>query len=330
MMSGWRQGGDEMTATTLRVATVQLESRQGDLAGNLARAAPLVEEAAGRGARLILLPEFLATGYVFSRELWDAAEPRDGPTARWLAEQAGRWGALVGASFLEAEGEDFYNTFVLAGPGGEAGRVRKATPAAFEAYFTRGRPGPHVLDTALGRIGVGICFENQLAATPRRFHAREGAADLVLMPHSAPLPQPWRPIPPAAIEAYRGTLEALPEHYARALGVPVVLSNKVGPWRTPLPGLPFLDQDSRFPGLSAIADSDGRLLARLGEEPGVLVEDVKLDPARWRAEPPACAGFWAMPVPPMVHLFRLFQGLGYIAYQASADRKARARATCGR
>jgi N-carbamoylputrescine amidase len=90
----------------------------------------------------------MPTGYIFTTEIWDGAEPKSGPTVRWLCENSKRFNVWMGTSFLEADGEDFFNTFVLATPDGkEAGRVRKCPPAAFEAYFTVGSPGSHVIDT---------------------------------------------------------------------------------------------------------------------------------------------------------------------------------------
>lgn len=74
-------------------------------------------------------------------------------------------------------------------------------------------------------------------------------------------------------------LQESPRIYAHALGVPVVFANKCGPLDTPLPK-PFPRQRTRFPGLSAIADSDAVMKIQLGGEEGVIVTDVSLDPAR--------------------------------------------------
>jgi N-carbamoylputrescine amidase len=174
------------TVTILRVAAVQMESKNGLVEANLQHATPLVNRAAGMGARLILLPELMAAGYVYTAAIWNGAEPGGGPTVKWLQETSRKLGIWLGTSFLEADDEYFFNTFVLTMPDGrEAGRVRKQTPAFSEAYFTRGHAGPHVLQTELGRVGVGICYENQLAYTPRTM-CRE-SADLLLMPHSMPI-----------------------------------------------------------------------------------------------------------------------------------------------
>ena len=102
--------------TTLRVAAVQVESRNGEGARNLARAAPWVARAAERGAQLVLCPEFLATGYIYDTSIWRAAERAGGLTERWLGDLARRHAIHVGASYLESDGDDFHNTFALAAP----------------------------------------------------------------------------------------------------------------------------------------------------------------------------------------------------------------------
>jgi hypothetical protein len=80
----------------------------------------------------------------------------------------------LGGTFLEACGEEFYNTFALISPDGDLlGTIRKARAASFETFFFRdGGWGPHVIDTELGPIGVGICYENMLAASPLLFTAK--------------------------------------------------------------------------------------------------------------------------------------------------------------
>jgi N-carbamoylputrescine amidase len=102
--------------------------------------------------------------------------------------------------------------------------------------------------------------------------------------------------------------------------------NKCGPWHSPLPGLPLVSQRSHFPGLSSIADSDGSLLAQLGAEQGVIVEDVTLDPARKKTHLPARRGRWALDVPWAASLFQLVEAAGGLWYRRSAKRRRRARA----
>ena len=92
-------GGRSMSAqapalggsSTIRVAAIQTPAAQSVPAG-LAHATPLVERAAAQRAQLVLLPELMATRYVFSAEIWDSAEPNQGPTVQWLRDNARRLG----------------------------------------------------------------------------------------------------------------------------------------------------------------------------------------------------------------------------------------------
>ena len=174
--------GDGMT--TIRVAAVQAQSLPGQIQANLDHAAGLVEQAAAHGASIVVLPELFSWGYVPNRAVWDAAEARGGQTDRWLAATARRLGIYLGAGAADTDGTDFFNVFTLAAPDGQiAGRAYKANAEA--SIFRRGRAA-HLIDTPAGRIGVGICADNQFAATLRIMH--EQRADLILMPHAWPTP----------------------------------------------------------------------------------------------------------------------------------------------
>jgi len=296
----------------VRVAAVQMESKNGLVEANLEHATPLVEQAAREGAKLVLLPEFMPTGYIFTTAIWDGAEPSNGLTVQWLKANSKKFGIWLGTSFLEAEGEHFFNTFVLATPdGGEAGRVRKQTPAAFEAFFNKGGPGPHVMETELGKIGVGICYENQLAYIPQIMY-RE-SVDLLLMPHSSPI-----------IAQMVFSVAELAPRYARLLDIPSIVCNKCGRWQAVYPGLPFYKADSRFPGLSTIADSDGSIKAQLKDEERVIVADVTLEPGRKTRQAPQGHGRWAGKGPWARNGSRAVEAVGKLYYTLSLERKRRA------
>jgi N-carbamoylputrescine amidase len=313
------------TKRTIRVAAVQMVSENARVADNLKHATGFVEEAAKRGAKLVLLPEFMPPGYVFTEEIWDGGEPGVGPTVKWMKETSKRLGIWLGTTYLEADGEDFYNTFVLTNPEGEEdGRVRKQTPAVAEALFTRGETGTHVINTKLGKIGVGICLENALAYTPRNMYLQ--SVDLMLQPHSSPGHTVNKLRSAKTAELFKIALAKRSVIYANMLGIPVVFCNHSGKFITPMPGLPFLNQDSHFDGLTSIADSDGTLKAQLGSEEGVIVEDVILDPALKKKVPPTTYGRYAMPdghwTKWIVLLIEAIYGLGY---RLNSERKRRAR-----
>jgi N-carbamoylputrescine amidase len=311
----------------LRVAGVQVESLNGAVDANLGRAGARVAQAAEHGARLVLCPEFLAPGYIYDRSIWQWAEPRGGPTERWLRARAAAHGVYVGATYLEVDGDDFYNTFALAAPDGSvAGRVRKESLPGFEGWYFRSGSGSKVIDTDLGRIAVGICHDAHTACFMRRLCRDD--ADLLLMPHSAPL----SPLLPSAM--MRDALTSIAPYYARAFGIPTVMVNK---WSataspSPIPLAPFVTVRFRFPGLSTICDSDGGALDHRADGEGIVLADVRLVPER-RRRPAEPTGYWSRPPERFARtggaLFRLFERLGRAAYERSETRRAAARAATG-
>ncbi len=318
-----KSNADREVTRTVRVAAVQMESRNGCIAENLARAALLVEQASKEGAQLALLPELMSTGYLLAEGIWEAAEHADGPTVAWLKANSKRLHMFLGTSFLEADGDDFFNTFALADPQGEvSGRIRKRSPAVWEAYFFKGEPSSHAIDTALGKIGVGICYDNEKAAVAEAMSRQ--SVDLVLMPHSRPVSSGSSGIF-SKENMIRGQ-ERIAPLYASLLGVPVVLANKCGPWESPIPGPQLVKlSGSAFTGRSMIIDSDCSIKGRLGEEEGVIVADVTLDPARKRHPVLPHYGRYVTPGPPQRVLVRLVESMGQLSYAANSKRKGRAR-----
>lgn len=107
-----------MKPNTLTVATIQIACQLGERDVNLENATKYVEQAAQQGAELVLLPEMMPGGYTLNEAIWETAEPFDGPSTRWMRALSRRLKLYLGTSFLEADGENFYDTFVLTGPDG--------------------------------------------------------------------------------------------------------------------------------------------------------------------------------------------------------------------
>jgi N-carbamoylputrescine amidase len=314
-------------STILTVAAAQIQCQDGKVDENLTHAALLVESAVQRGAQLVVFPEFMPQGYRLTQEIWDSAEPFDGPTTAWLRGTAKQHNLYVGTSFLESDGCDFFNTFALAGPDGEiAGVVRKRNPSLWEAYFFKGRPGSPAFDTEIGRIGVGICFDNHTFEVADAI-ARAGI-DLMLMPHSYCTPtQPSKMASQADIDR----LNSLPGRVARLynewFGVPVVLANKSGPWDSPVPNM-ILGKPSgyTFPGRSAVIDSDGLVRSELGCEEGVALAEVCLESQRKKTTRPPKYSRYVYPGPPGRELIRYIEAIGTLNYALSGVRKRKAAA----
>jgi len=272
-------GATTKSATrSLRIAVVQMKSLDHDTDGNLRNATTYAEEAAARGAQFVLFPEFMATGSYLSFDTWDSAEPSQGKSVQWLKSTSRRLHMWLGTSFLEARGADFYDTFVLTAPSGdEVGRVRKQIPAGPEAYFIRGDAGPHVISTAIGKIGVGICAENYYCFAASQF--LRDSADFIVMPHSSPDMSNS-----GGLQSPPGTHIA--SWYAKKLGVPVAMVNKVGRSYKPPPN----EIKGVFPGHSAIVDSDGTVLQSMDDNEGIGIANITLDPARKTGADQVCAG----------------------------------------
>jgi N-carbamoylputrescine amidase len=311
----------------LRIAGIQVESRNLDLEGNLQRAETLVAVAAERGAELVLCPEFMAPGYSYHRSLWSMAEPSGGPTELWLARMSRQHQFYIGASYLEVSGDDFLNTFCLTRPDGTvAGRVRKESLPGFEGWYFRGCSEPKVIETELGRIGIGICHDNCTSRFMRRVSQEQ--IDLLLMPHSAPNITLG---PLALISDHGRKLRGLAEFYASVFGVPTVMVNKAAgedSW-SPIPCVPFAQLRFHYVGHSTICNVDGTVCDQLDEQPGVAFAEVVLDNDRNRRLPPIPTGYWSRPPRRFARtsaaMFRMLEWTGKTAYKLSRNRRRAAR-----
>lgn len=312
----------------LRVAAVQMRSEKNGREANLKLATPLVEKAAREGARLVVLPEMAASGYSIEKSMWDAAEPVDGPTVKWLKETAKRLGIYLGAGLEEAEGADFYNTYVLAAPDGEiAGKVRKIHT---EYSIFKAGSSSRVIDTGIGRIGIGICADNHYIDMPLEMQAK--SIDLMLMPHAWPVPfKASGLVKEEDVREQRENAKGYAQLFSRMLGVPAVFVNAVGPigperWEGILGRL--MDPEIyRNAGYSAIADPDASLLAQLGpDEEGIIIADVTLDPARKVKTVPVSYGGWLHPGDPLFRKVVLPAEvcIAKLKYAVRPGRKARA------
>ena len=312
---------------TIFLSVAQITCLDGKVDQNLAHASGLAAQAHHQGAQLVLFPEFMPEGYRLTPELWDAGEPFDGRTTRWLCETARSYAMYIGASFLEARGGHFFNTFALAGPNGKiAGRVTKRNPSMWEAYFFKGERGAQYIDTDLGRIGVGICFDNHTFEVASAI--ADSGIDLMLMPHSYCTPTVvGKAVSQADIDRLNGLPGQVARLYNQWFGIPVAVCNKSGEWASPVPAT-LLGQPEhyRFSGRSLILDADGSLLASLGEYEQVATGQVCLDPDLKKQTPPQKYSRYIYPGPAGREVLRLLEAFGGLSYAFSGLRKRKAAA----
>ncbi|MEH3065749.1 Predicted amidohydrolase [Methylobacterium sp. UNC300MFChir4.1] len=217
----------------IRVSCIQFEPEFGAVDANMARASDLVRAAAAEGGRLIVLPELASTGYVFesAAEAAALAEPvPDGPTTRAWAALAAELGVHIVAGIAESAGETLYNAAVIVGPEGYIGTYRKAHLWDQEnVFFARGDLGFPVFDTALGKVGVAICYDGWFPETFRQLAL--AGAEIVCIPTN------WVPMPdqPAGEAAMANTLHRAAAH---SNGIFIACADRVGIER----GQPFEGQ----------------------------------------------------------------------------------------
>ena len=317
-----------MLPRTVVVAAIQPDCSSSSVEANLNALAAQVAQAAEQGADIVLLPERFSEAFRLDHSAWSSASARGGRVEEWLQSLASRHGIYLGGSYLEARGQDFYNTFALAAPTGViAGRVGKDHPCSLEAYVFSGRPGPQVIETDIGRIGIAICYDNSLRCVIDRLLA--GDPDILLMPMSAPTPPKSLFYSERRIASYHASFRNGAIQAAQSWGIPAVMANKAGVWETPLPGL-LPAVHSRYPGFSHIADNDGTELARLGDKVGLIVATVHMDPSKKHFTLPAEVDRyrpWIAPVPLDWRSFAIFEWFGRRAYRRSRERAALASRT---
>jgi N-carbamoylputrescine amidase len=204
-----------------------------DPAANLDRAVSHIREAARRGARVVCLPELFRTSYFCQREdtaLFDLAEPIPGPTSDALAKIARELGVVVVASLFERRTAGVYHNtaVVLDADGSERGRYRKMhipdDPLFYEKfYFTPGDLGFRAFDTAVGKLGTLVCWD-QWYPEAARLTALAGA-DVLFYPTAIG----WHPREKAEYGAAQvNAWQVMQRAHAIANGVYVAAVNRVG------------------------------------------------------------------------------------------------------
>ena len=204
-----------------------------DPTANLDRAVSRIREAARRGARVVCLPELFRTPYFCQREdaaLFDLAEPIPGPTSDALAKVARELGVVVVASLFERRAAGVYHNtaVVLDADGTERGRYRKMhipdDPLYYEKfYFTPGDLGFRAFDTAVGKVGTLVCWD-QWYPEAARLTALAGA-DVLFYPTAIG----WHPREKAEYGAAQvNAWQVMQRAHAIANGVYVAAVNRVG------------------------------------------------------------------------------------------------------
>ncbi|MDA8000707.1 MAG: N-carbamoylputrescine amidase [Alphaproteobacteria bacterium] len=175
--------------SSLRIAVVQMSCGE-DSAANIARAEDLVRRASGEGAGLVLLQELFAMRYFCAeqdaRHLDSAREFEGNELLARMSALARECGVVLPVSFFERDGLAYYNSVAMIDADGRVpGCYRKSHipdgPGYQEKfYFRAGDTGFRVWETAAGRVGVGICWDQWFPEAARAMVL--GGAEVLLYP----------------------------------------------------------------------------------------------------------------------------------------------------
>lgn len=138
----------------------QMEVVGGDIGSNVARAQERVAAAASLGARIVVLPECLDTGWTFPTARQLATPVPDGPVCSALAAAARDHDIYVCAGLTERDQDKVFNTAVLIGPDGVLlSRHRKINELAIAHNVYDQGDRLSVVPTPLGTLGTLVCAD---------------------------------------------------------------------------------------------------------------------------------------------------------------------------
>ncbi|MBX9912908.1 MAG: N-carbamoylputrescine amidase [Pseudomonadaceae bacterium] len=264
----------------LTVATTQMPCTW-DLKANLEQAEQLVRDAAAEGAQVILLQELFATPYFCieqdHKHLALAEQYQQSAVLKRFAALAKELGVVLPLSWYEKAGNAYFNSLSMADADGQLLGVYRKThiPNAIgyqeKEYFSPGDTGFRVWDTAFGRLGVGICWDQWFPETARCLALM--GAEVLLFPTAIGSE------PGAQALDSRDHWQMTMRGHAAANILPVVAANRVGrEVATTDAGLAM-----EFYGSSFISDQHGKLLAEADRDSTAVLLHT-LDLAAIRAE----------------------------------------------
>lgn len=163
-----------------------------DPAGNLDRAGELARQAAREGSDIVVLQELVAHQLFYNfgwrEDFFELAETLESSrTVGYMQELARELHVVIPVNFFEQAGQAYFNTTAVVDADGTiAGTYRKShmplgPPTCYEKYYTSpGDTGFGVFDTAAGRIGCCICWDQWFPEAARVMSLR--GAELLIYP----------------------------------------------------------------------------------------------------------------------------------------------------
>lgn len=173
----------------ITVAAVQMMMEQSS-DKNIAKAENMVKRAADMGANIILLPELFENTYFCQERKYEsyklAMPVSENAAVHAMSALARELHVVIPVSFYEKDGNSLFNSVAMIDADGSVMGVYRKTHIPDDHfyqekfYFTPGDTGFQVWNTAFGKIGVGICWDQWFPEVARCM-ALDGA-ELLLYP----------------------------------------------------------------------------------------------------------------------------------------------------
>lgn len=266
-----------MRNVSIGAVQMQCSSKPED---NLDKAEVLVRKAAANGANVILLPELFELSYFCQERRYSyysyASPTAYNPAVLRFASIAKELGVVIPISFYEKDGNSLFNSVAMLDADGSILGVYRKTHIPDDHfyqekfYFTPGDTGFRVWNTAFGRVGVGICWDQWFPETARALAL--GGAEMLLYPTaigSEPI------LTCDSMPHWRRCMQG----HAAANIIPLAAANRIG-----LESVSPCNENGgqasvlNFYGSSFIADDTGEIVSSAGrEEETVLCAAFDLD-----------------------------------------------------
>ncbi len=238
---------------------------------NINKADSLIRQAKAEGAQLVLLPELFEGHYFCQVEDYEnfnlAEEFSSSKTIKHFQEIAKECHMVLPISFFEKKGNCFYNSLAMIDSDGTiVGLYRKShipTGECYEEkfYFTPGDTGFKVFKTSIGKIGVGICWDQWFPETARILALK--GAEILLFPTAIGSE-------PVLDKDSKNHWQNVMKGHAAANIMPLLASNRVGIEEVK-------NSSMKFFGSSFISDQHGDFVKEMNrEEEGMRVAEFDL------------------------------------------------------
>lgn len=231
----------------MRIALIQQTASE-DNESNIVKGLKNIDKAAEMGAELAVFAELAFTRfypqYRANKNLSELAEPVPGPTTKKFMDKAKEHNMVIVINLFEIEkGHTYDSSPVIDSDGSLLGTTRMVHIADYEcfyekSYYEEGNHGAQVYNTAVGKVGVAICYDRHYPEFMRALGIK--GAEVVVIPQAGTIGE-W----PDGL--YEAELQVASFHN----GYFCALANRVGK-----------EDQMEFAGESVITNPEGRIIAQ--------------------------------------------------------------------